>query len=33
MTKKNFKPVSTTPMYLDFTIRDRKTWEAAQAQA
>ena len=30
VTKKNFKPVSTTPMYLDFAIRDRKTWAAAR---
>lgn len=30
ITKKNFKPVSTTPMYLDFEIRDRKTWQTAR---
>jgi uroporphyrinogen decarboxylase len=30
VTKKNFRPVSTTPLYLDFAIRDRETWAAAK---
>lgn len=28
--KKNFKPVSSTPQYLDFTIKDRETWAQAK---
>lgn len=30
ITKKNWKPICTTPMYLDFEIHDRDSWEAAK---
>ena len=30
VTKKNFKPVSSTPQYLDFTIKDPGTWREAK---
>lgn len=32
ITKKNFKPISTTPMYLDYEIHDRASWEAAKVR-
>jgi uroporphyrinogen decarboxylase len=30
VTKKNFKPVSSTPAYLDFEVKDADTWRAAK---
>jgi len=30
VTKKDFKPCSSTPMFLDYTIRDRDSWYAAK---
>lgn len=30
ITKKNFKPISTTPFYLDYEIHDRKSWDIAK---
>jgi uroporphyrinogen decarboxylase len=30
VTKKNFKPVSSTPQYLDFAVKDPETWQEAK---
>lgn len=30
VTRKNFKPISSTPYYLDFAIKDPDTWQAAK---
>jgi len=30
ITKKNFKPISATPFYLDYEIHDRESWDIAR---